>query len=580
MSHFSHFNRFRLLPFSMLLALMVSACGTTAVVDKPDAPVEAAEASPELPNVELTPEVLYNVLLGEIAGRRGEYGLSVRALSNAARETGDPRLAARATVAAIYAKRYAEALDTGRMWVTLRPEDAHARESLATIMLALDKPDEAKEHFEKMLELSKQNDQLGHTYLRIAAVLGRHDNRGDALSLMTALTIKNPGNAEAQFALAHMAMRAGDLSVASAAIDRALIIRAGWEDAALLKARILGATNDQKRTVQFYNQYLARYPKSSKVRMNYARYLVDQKNWEGARGQFKLVLESSPDNIDVLYALGLLSLQTERLDDADIYFRRAIDINPANDQVRIYLGQTAERRDKLDTAISWYKSVSNNKHLFEARTRLGVVTAKQGDLAKGRAILGSIKPGNDEERVQLALAEEQVLRDAKQYNAALKVLSDALKALPKHKDLLYARALVAEKLDDLSLHERDLRLVLKLDPQNAHALNALGYTLADRTDRHQEAYTLIKQALELRPDDPFILDSMGWVQYRLGNSSEAIRYLRRALEIRFDAEISAHLGEVLWVSGKQRQAQRVWDQALKQAPENESVKNTIKKFKQ
>jgi tetratricopeptide (TPR) repeat protein len=580
MSHFSHFNRFRLLPFSLLLALMVSACGTTAVVDKPDAPVEAAEASPELPNVELTPEVLYNVLLGEIAGRRGEYGLSVRALSNAARETGDPRLAARATVAAIYAKRYAEALDTGRMWVTLRPEDAHARESLATIMLALDKPDEAKEHFEKMLELSKQNDQLGHTYLRIAAVLGRHDNRGDALSLMTALTIKNPGNAEAQFALAHMAMRAGDLSVASAAIDRALIIRAGWEDAALLKARILGATNDQKRTVQFYNQYLARYPKSSKVRMNYARYLVDQKNWEGARGQFKLVLESSPDNIDVLYALGLLSLQTERLDDADIYFRRAIDINPANDQVRIYLGQTAERRDKLDTAISWYKSVSNNKHLFEARTRLGVVTAKQGDLAKGRAILGSIKPGNDEERVQLALAEEQVLRDAKQYNAALKVLSDALKALPKHKDLLYARALVAEKLDDLSLHERDLRLVLKLDPQNAHALNALGYTLADRTDRHQEAYTLIKQALELRPDDPFILDSMGWVQYRLGNSSEAIRYLRRALEIRFDAEISAHLGEVLWVSGKQRQAQRVWDQALKQAPENESVKNTIKKFKQ
>ena len=580
MSHFSHFNRFRLLPFSLLLALMVSACGTTAVVDKPDAPVEAAEASPELPNVELTPEVLYNVLLGEIAGRRGEYGLSVRALSNAARETGDPRLAARATVAAIYAKRYAEALDTGRMWVTLRPEDAHARESLATIMLALDKPDEAKEHFEKMLELSKQNDQLGHTYLRIAAVLGRHDNRGDALSLMTALTIKNPGNAEAQFALAHMAMRAGDLSVASAAIDRALIIRAGWEDAALLKARILGATNDQKRTVQFYNQYLARYPKSSKVRMNYARYLVDQKNWEGARGQFKLVLESSPDNIDVLYALGLLSLQTERLDDADIYFRRAIDINPANDQVRIYLGQTAERRDKLDTAISWYKSVSNNKHLFEARTRLGVVTAKQGDLAKGRAILGSIKPGNDEERVQLALAEEQVLRDAKQYNAALKVLSDALKALPKHKDLLYARALVAEKLDDLSLHERDLRLVLKLDPKNAHALNALGYTLADRTDRHQEAYTLIKQALELRPDDPFILDSMGWVQYRLGNSSEAIRYLRRALEIRFDAEISAHLGEVLWVSGKQRQAQRVWDQALKQAPENESVKNTIKKFKQ
>jgi tetratricopeptide (TPR) repeat protein len=579
MSQFPRFHRIRLL-FSVVLALIVSACGTTPVTEQAAAPDVPVETAPVLPNAELTPEVLYNVLVGEIAGRRGEYGLSVRALSNAARETGDPRLAERATLAAIFAKRYAEALDTGRMWVKLRPNDAHAREALATVMLALDRPEEAREHFEKMLELSKQDSQLGHTYLRIAAVLGRHDNRTDALSLMTSLTRLNPGNAEAQFALAHMGMRAGDLSVASGAIDRALIIRTGWEDAALLKARILGATNDHKRTVQFYDKYLATYPGSSKVRMNYARYLVDQKNWEGALGQFKLVLETSPENTDVLYALGLLSLQTERLEDADVYFRRALDINPANDQMRIYLGQTAERRDQLETAISWYKSVSSEKYLFEARTRLGVVVAKQSGLAEGRAILNSIKPSTDEERVQLALAEEQVLRDAKEYTAALKVLSDALKALPKHKDLLYARALVAEKLDNLSLHERDLRLVLKLDPQNAHAMNALGYTLADRTDRHQEAYALIKQALELRPDDPFILDSMGWVQYRLGNSAEAIRYLRRALEIRFDAEISAHLGEVLWVSGKQRQAERVWGQALKREPDNESVKNTIKKFKQ
>jgi tetratricopeptide (TPR) repeat protein len=580
MSQFSRFQGFRLLPLSAVFALVVSACSTTPVAEQPVAAEKPAEAAPVLPSVELTPEVLYNVLLGEIAGRRGEYGLSVRALSNAARETGDPRLAERATLAAIYAKRYAEALDTGRMWVSLRPDDEDAREALATVMLALDRPDEAKEHFEKMLELSKKDNRLGHTYLRIAAVLGRHENRTDALSLMTSLTRQNPGNAEAQFALAHMGMRAGNLSIASGAIDRALIIRAGWEDAALLKARILGATNDHKRTIQFYEKYLSTYPESSKMRMNYARYLVDQKNWEGAREQFKVVLESSPENIDVLYALGLLSLQTERLEDADVYFRRALDINPANDQMRIYLGQTAERREQLDVAVSWYKSVSNEKYLFEARTRLGVVIAKQGDLAKGREILSNIKPVNDQERVQLALAEEQVLRDAKEYNAALKVLSDALKALPKHKDLLYARALVAEKLNDLSLHERDLRLVLKLDPQNAHAMNALGYTLADRTDRHQEAYALIKHALELRPNDPFILDSMGWVQYRLGNSAEAIRYLRRALEIRFDAEISAHLGEVLWVSGKEHQAERVWAQALKREPDNESVKNTIKKFKQ
>ena len=189
MSQFSRFQGFRLLPLSAVFALVVSACSTTPVAEQPVAAEKPAEAAPVLPSVELTPEVLYNVLLGEIAGRRGEYGLSVRALSNAARETGDPRLAERATLAAIYAKRYAEALDTGKMWVKLRPDDAHAREALATVMLALDRPEEAGEHFEKMLELSKQDGQLGHTYLRIAAVLGRHDNRTDALSLMTSLTL-------------------------------------------------------------------------------------------------------------------------------------------------------------------------------------------------------------------------------------------------------------------------------------------------------------------------------------------------------------------------------------------------------
>ncbi len=570
----------RLFILTFLAGSVISGCATPSSPVKKDAPVTTVKQTPDLPKVELTPEVLYNVLVGEIAGRRGEYGLSVRALSNAARETSDPRLAERATRAAIFSKRYNEALDTGKMWVRLRPEDAAARESLAIVLLELDKPAEAKTHLVKMLELAQQDNRLGRTYLRIAAVLGRQKNRSAALEVMTALTRQHAGNAQAQFALAHMSMRAGNLTTASAAIDRALIIRKGWEDAALLKARILGATNDQKRTIRFYREHLEKYPKSNKMRMNFARYLVDQQQWEDARKQFKLVLKDRPEDTDVLYALGLLSLQTNHLDDADVYFRRAIDVNPSNDQVRLYLGQTAERRKQLDLAARWYKSVSNDKHLFEARTRLAVVVGKLGDLAKGRKILRSVTPTNDQERVQLALAEEQMLREAGQYNNALVVLNRALKSLPKHKDLLYARALVAEKLDDLGLHERDLRLLLKLDPKNAHALNALGYTLADRTDRHQEAYKLIKQALDLRPNDPFILDSMGWVQYRMGNKTEAIRYLKRALNIRYDAEISAHLGEVLWVSGKYRQAKRIWDEALKNAPDNESVKKTIKKFKQ
>jgi Tfp pilus assembly protein PilF len=396
---------------------------------------------------------------------------------------------------------------------------------------------------------------------------------------MAQLSRRYPASPYAQFALAHLGLKAGDLSVATAAVDRALIIQPSWQDAALLKARILSASKDQKKAKHFYQSYLKKYPKSAKVRMNFARYLVDRKQWEPARIQFKLVLRQRPNDADILYALGLLSLQTDRLEEADKYFRRTIEINSSNDQVRLYLGQTADRRKQYDEAERWYTSVSGEKNRFEAQTRLGVVAAKRGNLQKGLHILRSATPANDQQRAQLALAEEQVLRDARKYTAALEVLSKALKALPKHKDLLYARALVAEKLNDLTLHERDLRLVLKLDPKNAHALNALGYTLADRTDRHQEALMLIKQALELRPNDPFILDSMGWVHYRLGNRADAVRFLRRALEIRADAEISAHLGEVLWTSGKQRQAARVWQRALKKDPGNEVLQNAIKKFK-
>ncbi|MFV1997076.1 MAG: tetratricopeptide repeat protein [Acidiferrobacterales bacterium] len=546
---------------------------------KSSAKTVTTSPEPSLPRVELTPEVLYDVLVGELAGRKGDFEVSVHSLSRAARLTHDPRLAERATRAAIYSKRYAEALDVARLWVELRPAAIDARVSLATILLELENPVEAERQFEQMLTLAEKQKKLDQIYLRIAAVLARHKNRTTSLEIMQQLSRQHAGSAQAQFALAHLGLRAGNSSIASAAIDRALIIQPGWQEAALLKARILSASKDQKKARRFYQQFLKQYPEAAKVRMNYARNLVDRQQWEEARNQFVRVLRQRPKDTDVLYALGLLSLQTDRLEDANKYFQLAIEINPSNDQIRMYLGQTAERRKRYDEAEQWYLPISSKKLRLEARVRLAVVVAKRGDLEKGLRTLRSLIPVSDEQRVMLALAEEQILRDAKQYNAALAVLTRALKALPKHKDLLYARALVAEKLDNIALHERDLRLVLKLDPKNAHALNALGYTLADRTDRHQEALALIKQALELRPNDPFILDSMGWVHYRLGNSDDAVRFLRRALDIRADAEISAHLGEVLWTSGKQRQATRVWERALEKNPDNEVLNNAIKKFR-
>ncbi|MBS1236701.1 MAG: hypothetical protein H6R46_1496, partial [Proteobacteria bacterium] len=264
----------------------------------------------------------------------------------------------------------------------------------------------------------------------------------------------------------------------------------------------------------------------------------DLKQWDKAREQFKRVVADSPRDAEAMFTIALLALQSDELDEAERYLKRTLDVQPENDQARLYLGQVAEQRKRYDDAIQWYSTVESAEMHFEAQTRLGVVLAR-------------------------------MLRDAKQYTEAFDVLSRALAELPDNADLLYSRALVAEKLNRIEVAEKDLRRILKKDPKNPNALNALGYTLADRTSRYAEALALIEQALVLKPDDPFILDSLGWVHYRLGNHSEAVR----------DAEIAAHLGEVLWVTGDRNGAESVWKNALQQTPDNEALLGVISKFR-
>jgi tetratricopeptide (TPR) repeat protein len=569
-------------PLAILLFGLLAACAAVPQAAEPAAPASAAQGRPaaddSLPRVELDADTLYEVLLGEIAGQRGQIGVASEALSRAARRTRDPRLAERATLAALYAKQYDDALAAAQLWVELRPDSFEARESLASIYLETNRPAEAREQFERILAGEQARDNLEQAYMRIAAVLGRATSRGATVETMQALVRSHPGVAAAHFALAHLAVRNGDLDVAATAVDRALELRPDWEEAALFKARILVSQKNAAKAQLFYEDYLRRYPSATNVRVHYARHLIDQKQWEKARDQFKQVAEEAPEDADAVYAVGLLALQTSRLDEAERYLKRTVELRPQNDQARIYLGQVVEQNKRYGEAARWYGEVGAGEHYFEAQTRLAIVIAKQGDLDKARQHLRSVTAENDQQRVQLVLAEEQMLRDAKRYDEALTVLNGALERLPEDKDLLYARALIAEKLDKLPLLETDLRAILKKDPQNVNALNALGYTLADRTDRHSEAKEYLARALELKPDDPFVLDSMGWLHYRTGNNVEAIKYLKRALGIRNDAEIAAHLGEVLWMAGDKSEARSVWTRALRETPESEALRDVIKKF--
>ncbi len=572
--------------FCVVLISLLSACAGTAPVQPQSASGElmgpegeGVKTDEPLPKVSLEPEMLYDLLVGEIAGQRGQIGVAATTLSKVAQKTQDPRVAERATLAALYAKRFDEALQSAQLWTSLRPRDAEAKEALITALLELGQTAQAQDEFKKLFAIEDGNHNLDQAYLRAAAVLGRTSNRAASIEVMQSLVALHPQQASGHFAMAHLMVRGGEVDKALNADEQALSLRPDWEEAALFKTRLLVAQKELGKARGFYESFLRANPRANNVRLNYARFLIDQKEWQKALEEFKRVASAVPDDADTIYAVGLLSLQNNRLDEAEKYLKRALELRPQNDQARLYLGQVAEQNKNYSQALRWYREVAPGEYYLEAQTRLGVAMAKQGDVPGARKLLNGVKTQDDAQRVQVVLAEEQILREAKQYHEALAVLNAAIAAIPADKDLLYARALTAEKLDMFDVTERDLREILKKDPKNVNALNALGYTLTDRTTRYQEALDLLQQAMALKPDDAFIIDSMGWLQYRLGNTAEAVKYLRRAVDLRNDAEIAAHLGEVLWVSGNHGDAEAVWSSALRETPDNEALNGVIKKYK-
>jgi tetratricopeptide (TPR) repeat protein len=249
------------------------------------------------------------------------------------------------------------------------------------------------------------------------------------------------------------------------------------------------------------------------------------------------------------------------------------------DTVRLYLAQIAEEQKDYEQALRWYAEVTGGEKYLQAQLRYATVLNKQGKLDAARAHLRQVNADSVQARVQLLLTEAQMLREANQPREAFDLLARSLEAMPDQPELLYVYAMLAEKLERMDLLESNLKKLIALQPDHAHAYNALGYSLADRNQRLPEAQGLIEKALKLAPDDPFIVDSMGWVLYRMGKHKQALEFLRKAYAARPDPEIAAHLGEVLWVAGEHREAEKIWLDATKDTPGNEALNNTIKRFK-
>lgn len=529
---------------------------------------------------ELSPEgnLVFELLIAEFAQQRGYFGLAAEKFLFVARQTGDPRIAKSATHAAVYGGDLSRALEAARLWVELDPEDLEGHQSLAVLLLRDGQVGEATAHFERLLDGSHEENAQG--FLIVTGLLSRERDKQRALDVMRELVKSRQDNPEALYAYAHMASLAGQYEEALRTLENLSAVEPKMAKAMVLKANILANQGHKEQALAVIGEALSIEPENYNLRLSYARMLVEEQQLDEARQQFELLNRQLPDNPDVVYALGLLALEAGEFDEGERYLHQLLDMGERQDDAAFSLGQTAEVRGKTEEAIRWYSAVSGGERFLDARLRVAVIKARAGRVDEALDDLRELELDTPEDKVRTYLAEGEILLAAERPADALQVYDQALEQFPGDMELLYARAMAAERVDRLDILEQDLRTILAHDPDNTQALNALGYTLADRTDRYDEAFELISRAYEKSPGDPAIIDSMGWVLYRMGRHEEAVKYLRQALDKQGDGEIAAHLGEVLWVMGRKEEARRVWSGALETLPDHKTLRQVIERFTQ
>ncbi len=522
-------------------------------------------------------DAIYNLMVAEIALNQGDTVLAVEHYLKVAKSQNNPEIAERAVRVAVYGQDLEVAIEAARRWIELDPKRVEARQVIAAIYIRQDMIEEAYIYIGDLIEASDLED--AQLFPPLLGILAREKNVNTVLAVTQRITQKYPERAYAQYLHGMLAAQHGRSEEALEYLDRTLAL-AEIDGVHAARARVLLKLGRSSEAVVSMQKAVENTPDDQGLRLTYARLLVDIKEYEKARVEFETLHQASPDDAELLYTLGLLSLESRRLDDAEKYMMMLIRLDQREGEAQYYLGRIHESRKQYDVAIDWYQQVHVGDYKFDARLRIADMLGISGRTEEAIEHLDAMLKGSqsDGSLVRIYITKGELLRSARQYAPALKVLNTALEIVPGNNDLLYARALVAEKLGRIDLLESDIRAILKTEPDNAHALNALGFTLADQTDRYQEAYGYLKRAIEIMPDDPAIIDSWGWVHYRMGEYDKALSLLRKALSRFDDAEIAAHLGEVLWVSGDQQEAQVIWQKALKKSSDDPTLQKVMQRF--
>ncbi|MGX5792988.1 tetratricopeptide repeat protein [Pseudomonas sp. E2-15] len=563
---------------ALLLAFVfLSGCQALAPVS-PDGtpPVEDSTPAPEKPKVysSFNEETIYSLLTAELAGQRNRFDIALDNYVTQAINTQDPGISERAFRIAEYLGADQAALDTSLIWAKNAPDDLEAQRAAAIQLARAGRYDDSMVYMERVLQ---GKGDTHFDFLALSAADTDQDTRNGLMKSFDRLLQKHPKNSQLIFGKALLLQQDDEADAALKLLEQNPPDD-GEIAPILLRARLLQTLNRGKEAIPLLEKSIKKYPDDKRLRLTYARTLVEQDRMEDAKVQFANLVQQYPEDDELRYSLALVCLEAKAWDETKGYLEELIQRESHVDSAHLNLGRIAEEHNDPQAALLEYAQVGPGNDYLPAQLRQADILMSNGRTDEAEKRLAAARAAEPDYAIQLYLIQAETLSANKQGERAWKLLQQALLQYPDDLNLLYTRAMQAEKRNDLAQMEKDLRLIIKRDPDNAMALNALGYTLSDRTTRYAEAKVLIEQAHKLNPEDPAVLDSLGWVNYRLGNLDEAERLLRQALERFPDQEVAAHLGEVLWANGKQREARQIWEKFLKEQPESPILRGTIKRL--
>jgi tetratricopeptide (TPR) repeat protein len=566
----------QLLLLALTGALLTACAGTAPVEDTAEAtPTAVTPSEPEPPPPEraFPDDSVYPLLVAEFALRRRQYDLALDNYMAQSALLRDAGVSAHTTHLTQYLRRESEALTASELWVELEPDSAEAQNTYASLLVRQGRTPEALPHLAQVQRLGGE--------ARFPALLTRFESlepaqQAELVKGINALAQEWPDNTQLLLTQALLLAEFEQFDESLEKLEQIFALEPQQSQALMLEARVRLARNDPKPFTRI-EKALENDPENQQLRLQYARLLTTG-DMTAARKQFEILSAQSPRDGDLLLSLALINREIGDDLAARAYLKQLLALQQRMDEANYYLGRIAEDQGEEQVAISHYMQVGSAPELISAANRIGQILIGSGQVELAQETFRRQRQAHPGQAEPLYSLEAELLAQAGLKANAMAIYSEALLAFPESNNLLYARSMLAEQLDDLALMESDLRHIIEREPDNATALNALGYTLANKTERYGEAYELITRALALQPDEPAILDSMGWVLYRKGRYDEALEYLTRAYTEFPDPEVAAHLGEVLWVSGNAEAATTVWQGALQKDPQHQILRETLERL--